>query len=279
MSTRTTTPDPNPPAPLLRVADLSYAAGGKTILAGVSFAMAEGEVRAVIGPNGAGKSTLCRLVAGLAEKDGGRVELAGRDADAMSRRETALAACLIPQIQGDLPAFAVRDCVMMGRYPHADFWRGPGPADAEAVDAALNLAGVAHLAERLLPTLSGGERQLVSIASGLAQESRLLVLDEPSSFLDPARRDALFRLIRRLNRERGLSFLVVTHDVNMAMFLADRVLALRDGRTVFEGPAGELARPGLLRDIYGVDFALLPPGPDGRRLALSPLLAEAATWT
>ncbi len=260
-------------APLLKVGDLSFAVRGKTILSGVSFRMQRGEIRAVIGPNGAGKSTLARCLAGVIAKSGGLVEIAGRCQEALSRRELARKICYLPQFSGTLPAFRVRDYVLMGRYAHSGFWSGLEQGDGERADDAMRLAGVAHLADRFLPTLSGGERQLAAIAAGLAQEADLLILDEPATFLDPGRQERLVELILRLNRERGVSLLVVTHDINMAMLFTCRTLALREGRVAFDRPSGELSEPGTLAGIYGVDFDFLDIG-NGRRIALSAGMAR-----
>lgn len=257
-----------PLRPLL-VDNLSCGIAGKSILSGVRFSMEQGEVRAVIGPNGAGKSTLARCVSGVAKKSGGTVSLFGRDQDSLSRREMAAMVCHMPQIQGSLPAFTVRDFVGMGRYAHSGFWQGLGVRDREMADAAMELAGVSRFADRLLPTLSGGERQMVAIAAGLAQEAKLLVLDEPATFLDPLHQDMLLDLIRKLNRERGVSLLIVTHDINMAMLFTHRTLALREGKVVYDGPSAGLSGGNALETIYGMEFALLPLESRGGFLAMS----------
>lgn len=262
----TSPPSPNASAPLLLAEDVSFAARGKAILSGVSFAMRRGEIRAVIGPNGAGKSTLLRCLAGVAAKTGGAVFIGGENLDVLPRRELARRICYLPQFTGRLPSFRVRDYVLMGRYAHSGFWSGMDPGDGGRADQALALVGIEGLAQRLLPTLSGGERQLAAIAAALAQEAELLILDEPAAFLDPGRQARLLELVRRLNRERGISLLLVTHDVNAAMLVSDRTLALRDGRAVFDGPSGELATAGLLEKIYGTAFSLLETG-GSRRLA------------
>lgn len=261
-------PDRRSP-PLLEVEDLSFAVRDKTILSGIRFRMDEGEIRAIIGPNGAGKSTLVRCIAGVAKKSGGSVAFSGVGQDQVSRKELARRVCYMPQIQGSLPPFTVRDFVGMGRYAHGGFWRDMRRGDAEAVDAAMELAGVSELADRLLPTLSGGERQMTAIAAGLAQEARLLVLDEPGTFLDPAHQDMLLELIIRLNREQGISLLIVTHDVNMAIHFTHATLALQKGKTAFDGASADLVHDDVLADIYGTDFAFLPLGGTGGSLAVS----------
>ncbi|MDR1521206.1 MAG: ABC transporter ATP-binding protein [Planctomycetota bacterium] len=243
---------------LLRAVDLSFSAGGKSIISGVSFAMRPGEFRAVIGRNGAGKSTLARRLAGLAP-GGGEVRIRGRAADSLSRRELAREICYLPQIQERTPAFSVRDYVMLGRYPHTGFWRGPGRGDRDIVQAALEMTGLAGLADRPLPTLSGGERQLAAIAGGLAQEAVLLILDEPAAFLDPFNQSLLLACLGRLNRVKGVSLLVITHDVNLALLFAQRALALKSGRVVFDGPPGDLTAA-RLHGIFDIPFASFKVG-------------------
>lgn len=254
-------------APFLDVREVGYSVSGGDIIAGVSFDMRPGELRAVIGPNGAGKSTLARCLAGVLKATAGEVLISGTPAAAMSRRRLAANVCYMPQFHGDLPAFSVREYVLMARYAHAGFWRGLGGEDNAIADAALAMTGTGALSERPLPTLSGGERQLVSLAAGVAQEARLLILDEPATFLDPGHQDLLLDIIGRLNREQGISFLVVTHDVNMAMLFTHRTLALKLGRVAFDGPSAKLADDGVLRDIFDMEFEFARIG--DRRLAFS----------
>lgn len=252
----------------LTVENLTYASAGKTIISGVGFAMERGELRAVIGLNGSGKSTLVRCVAGAAKKSGGRVIVFGADQESLSRRELAGKVCLVPQAQDSPPAFTVREFVGMGRYAHSGFWGGSDGRDGEKTDAAMELAGVERLADRALPTLSGGEMRLTAIAAGLAQEAELMLLDEPAAFLDPFHRDRLLELIQRLNRERGVSFLIVTHDVNLAMLFTHRTLALREGKAIYDGPSAGLSSESELEGVYGLGFRMLALEGANRLLAV-----------
>lgn len=261
-------------APLLEIAGLSVSIGGRIILDQVGFSVMEGELLAVIGPNGAGKSTCVRCLAGATGGWTGRIALGGVELRRLSRRELALRACYLPQTRGEPPAFSVREYVRMGRYAHRGVWGGMRAGDARAVDAALADAGIPHLGDRLLPTLSGGERQMAAIAAGLAQESRLLVLDEPATFLDPLRQDKLLDLLEKVNRERGVSVLMVTHDINAAMLRTHRAVALREGRLVYDGPSSGLARASALRDVYGMEFVYAAL-PGGGTAAVSAAMARA----
>ncbi|MCD8350717.1 MAG: ABC transporter ATP-binding protein [Planctomycetaceae bacterium] len=259
-------------APLLEISGLSIALGGKPILNYVDFTMQPGEIRAIIGPNGAGKSTCVRCLAGVVAGWTGGIKLDGRAHADLSRRELARLVCYLPQIGGTLPAFSVWDYVSMGRYVHLGLWDGLGARDAEAIDRALHDVGIGNLRDRRLTTLSGGERQMAAIAAGLAQEARLLVLDEPATFLDPLRQDMLLQLVGKINQERGVSVLMVTHDVNAAMLHTHRTLALHDGRVVYDGPSAELRGEETLRRIYDMDFAFAPV-PGGHTLAVSKRMA------
>ncbi|MCD8139635.1 MAG: ABC transporter ATP-binding protein [Planctomycetaceae bacterium] len=262
--------------PLLDVSGLSVSLGGKPVLQDVAFTMQQGEIRAIIGPNGAGKSTCVRCLAGVVAGWTGGIRLDGRAQAELSRRELARLVCYLPQIGGALPAFSVWEYVSMGRYAHIGLWDGLGARDAEAIDRALHDVDIIHLRDRRLTTLSGGERQMAAIAAGLAQEARLLVLDEPATFLDPLRQDMLLELVGRIHRERGVSVLMVTHDVNAAMLHTHRTLALRGGRVVFDGLSGELADDATLRRIYAMDFAFAPVA-GGHTLAVSKRMAGVDT--
>jgi ABC-type cobalamin/Fe3+-siderophores transport systems, ATPase components len=243
---------------LLEVNGISCSIQGKTIISDISFHMKRGEIRAVIGPNGAGKSTLVRCIAGILKTGGGTIVVDGKERRSISRKEFAQCICYMPQMQGDMPPFTVRDFVAMGRYAHDSFWRRGTRGEKDRINDAMALAGVTGFADRRMPTLSGGERQMAAIAAGLAQEARLLILDEPATFLDPARQDNLLRIMQRLNRERAISILVVTHDVNMAVHFTHRILAMKKGAVVFDGESRDAADANILETVYDSPFSLLP---------------------
>lgn len=247
---------PNPSNLLLEVSKLSCHIGDKVILDAVSFSMKPGEMRAIIGSNGSGKSTCVRCLCKIIDNWKGSVKLAGRSISRIDRRELAGLVCYLPQSRGIPPAFTVWDFVSMGRYVHTGLLAGLKPEDVEHIHDALAVTGMEHLRHRMLPTLSGGELQMAAIAAGLAQGAQLLVLDEPATFLDPVRQEMLLQLLQRLNHERGVGVLMITHDVNAAICFTEYTLALRDGRVVYDGLSCDLASQETLRKIYEMSFRI-----------------------
>jgi iron complex transport system ATP-binding protein len=248
------------------------AAGGRTVLRGIDLELAEGEQVALLGANGSGKSTLLRVVSGVLSPATGRVELLGRPIDSWGRGELARWVTVLPQGM-ELPhGFRVSEVVALGRIPHARSWFATSGADEAAVTRALVDADVEELADRGVHELSGGERQRVLVALALAQEPRLLLLDEPTAHLDVAHQLGLIQLLERLRAARGLTVLAVLHDLNLAARFADRAVILHEGRLVpAEGESGrfDLRR---LRDAFGVTIAEAMTA-DGRRV-LAPDMPE-----
>ncbi len=256
-------------SPLLAIDDLSVSLGGKDILRGVSFAVEPGEWVAVAGPNGAGKSTLLRRLARVLPSFAGTgsVLLDGRPLDSLPRRTLARDLAFVPQLEEGENPFTVREFVLLGRYPHLSPFTSIGPADREAVAAALDATGMEGFAERRMDTLSGGERQRAAVAGALAQGAPFLLLDEPTAHLDPRHQDEVLDLLSRLNA-RGTALLTVTHDLNAAASRARRVLALREGRVAWFGPAAGFLEQAVLEPLFGKRFSFAVHPADGRRVAL-----------
>ena len=204
-------------------------------LVGVSLEVRAGEFHAVLGPNGSGKTTLVRAALGLVRRVAGRAEILGRPARDWSRRELARVVGVLPQREDNLFPQRVRETVLLGRYPHLSLLGGMGANDRAAVERALVACDAADLADRWLWSLSGGEYQRVRLARALAQEPRLLVLDEPTTSLDLRHEMELFELVRALVDAHGLAALMITHHVNLAARFADQVLILAEGRAVARG--------------------------------------------
>ncbi len=228
--------------PLLRLNAVRYRYPGASsdALAGVSLSVGPGEFHAVIGPNGSGKTTLVRVALGALAPLAGSADIDGRPAYRWPRQALARLVGVVPQREDNLFPQRVRETVLLGRYAHLSLWGRERPEDHAAVMRALTACDAQHLAERWVWTLSGGEYQRVRVARALAQEPRLLVLDEPAVSLDLQHEMGLFELIRGLVDTQGLGVLMITHDLNLAARFADSLLLLEGGegggRPIASGP-------------------------------------------
>ena len=216
----------------------------------VSLELRSGELVALLGPNGSGKTTLVRVALGLHAPQAGVASILGRPARDWPRRDLARVVGVVAQREDNLFPQRVRETVRLGRYPHLGPWAVERDADRAAVERALERCDVAAFADRWLWTLSGGEYQRVRIARALAQEPRLLVLDEPTASLDVRHEMELFQLVRRLADAEGLGVLLVTHDVNLAARFADRVALLANGRLAAAGAPGDVLRQDVLEAVF-----------------------------
>ena len=242
------------PSDIISVRDFSFAFGKKAILKNITLAAPEGAYLSVIGPNGAGKTTLLKCVNRILAGGTGEIVVAGRPLREYSQRELARVLSYVPQAEGRSAPFTVREFVTMGRYPYFTPFSSVRARDREAVAEALDITGTTAFADRPLATLSGGERQRVFIAAAVAQAGRVMLLDEPTTFLDPKHQVEIHALLRRLHRERGVTIVSVTHDVTAAVLYSDLILALKNGAVAFIGPASEILAPGRLEGIYEVAF-------------------------
>lgn len=224
---------------------------GQRVLDEVSTHVATGDVTGIIGPNGAGKSTLLQLLCGLLSPESGNVFLNKSPLDQYTDRERARCVAYMPQSVSPAFSLTVREVVALGRFPHLGPFGSLGAPDHEIVQDCLAQTGTSHLATRDFLSLSGGERQRVLLASVLAQEPQLLLLDEPTSSLDLPHEAAFFRQLRTLSG-RGLGIVIVTHDINMAAQFCDRLVLLgKDHRLVKQGGPSEVLQADILTDAYG----------------------------
>lgn len=231
--------------------DVVFAYGPIRALDHVSVAVAEGEFFMVAGPNGSGKSTLLKIMAGLEQPRSGSVELMGRALRAYRRKERSRIVAYLPQsVPMDFP-FTALEVVLMGRHPHLPLLHMEGPTDTTKAMEAMTRTAVAHLWDRPVTSLSGGERQRVFLAQALCQEPRLLLLDEPTAALDPAHQVRLMDLLEDLRREKGLTVVMVSHDINLAAMYGDRVMLLKNGRVVCLGTPQDVFTFQTLEETYG----------------------------
>lgn len=242
---------------MINIQDYSFSIGGNPILRRVNLNVSEGEYVSLIGPNGAGKSTLLNCVMRIFKDGQGRIELDGDDITSFSQRKLARLISYIPQ--QDITGFpvTVTEFVMMSRYPHMSPFTTVRDNDRSAAREALAITGCSHLAHRNLATLSGGERRTISIAAALAQECGIMLLDEPTAFLDPKHEMDIFALIKRINRDHGRTVLLVTHNINHAALDSDRIGILKNGECVFCGPPRDMMNNKILEPVYGMTFSFI----------------------
>ncbi|MFW6286804.1 MAG: ABC transporter ATP-binding protein [Candidatus Sumerlaeota bacterium] len=242
----------------LDIRALSCTLHGVDILHNVSAEIGAGQTWSIVGANGAGKSTLLKCLMRIHPRSSGQVRLFGQDIARYSQRELARRVSYVPQAGNDQQfPYTIRQFVRMGRYPYSGPFGSSHPGDAAAIDSAMERAGVTEFAERTMRTLSGGERQKVFIAAALAQGGDVLLLDEPTAFLDYRHQAEVYQILHAINRESGATIVTVTHDVNAAILMGGNALALRDGRVAFCGPVGELACEEKLGEIFDATFRFI----------------------
>lgn len=225
---------------------------GAKVLEDIGFHVRGGEMFGIIGPNGSGKSTMLKLLSGVETPEDGEIRFASRPLGAYSRKELARRMAVLEQEPLPAVGFTVREVVEMGRYPHQN-WFGDEPEEADRlIDGIMSRLDLTNLAERTLENLSGGEKQRVALAKVMAQEPELLMLDEPTTFLDIGRQIQLLDRIREWQREAGLTVVAVLHDLNLAALYCDRLLLLHRGRIVGIGSPEEILTPDRLAGVYGI---------------------------
>jgi len=237
--------------------DLSVAYGERVVVRDLDIDVFDRTTTAVIGPNGCGKSTLLRALGRLMPARRGHVLLDGQRIDRMPTREVARLLGLLPQSPTAPDGITVADLVSLGRHPHQSWYRQWSGDDERAVSEALAWTGISELADRPVDALSGGQRQRAWISMALAQGTELLLLDEPTTYLDLAHQIDVLDLVERMHTERGRTVVMVLHDLNLAARYADRLVAMKDGRIVASGPPAQVLTVDLLRDVFGLQARVL----------------------
>ena len=262
----------------LQAENVTLAYGGApAVVEDLTLGILDGRVTSIIGPNGCGKSTLLRALSRLMMPRGGSVVLDGEAIHRQPTKEVAKRLCLMPQ-QPDAPeSITVEDLARRGRYPHQSMFQPPSSKDQVAVERALELTGMAELRERTVDELSGGQRQRAWIAMALAQDTPLLLLDEPTTYLDIAHQQEVLDLVHRLNRDEGRTVVLVLHDVNNAAQVSDQIVAMREGRIVQQGSPEDVLQPTVLRQVFGVacDVVMHPESRSPVTVPRSALTLEA----
>jgi iron complex transport system ATP-binding protein len=231
----------------------AYRHGAPLVVDRVSLAIERGELVGLLGPNGSGKTTMLKLMGGILRPGQGSVTFEGRRLADWPRREAARKIAYVPQETHAPFDFSVMEIVLMGRFPHLGSFALEGPEDLAVAQRALEATGMSAFAERLFHTLSGGEKQRVVIASALAQDPELLLLDEPTASLDVGHQLEVQQLLTRLNASGRVAMVLSTHDLNLAASLCRRLILIRDGRVLASGPTADVLTPANVRALYDVE--------------------------
>ncbi len=252
----------------IRSLTVSYRSGPPA-LSGVSLGIAGGEMVGLLGPNGSGKTTLLRAIAGSLPSAGGEILVDGNPVASLAHKERARRMAFVPQRPEAVPDLTVFETTLMGRYPHRAFMEDYTPEDAAIARRALEDTALSHLAERPVRTLSGGEMQRVFVARAFAQQADILLLDEATTGLDPAHATALLDRVRARNQRRRATVLMAIHDLNLAALYCDRLVFLRRGAVLADGPTREVFTAATLRAVYDAPFLVLNHPANGLPQALS----------
>ncbi len=238
----------------IEIDKVGYEITGKTILRDVSFTVREGEYISIVGPNGAGKTTLLKMMSKILPVTIGDIYVYGSPLAAYCQKKLAKIISYVPQGAGAMFPFSVLEFVMMGRYPHLSSFIKISGEDRRAVYAAMEMTKITQFAENPINILSGGERQKVFIAAALAQGASMMLLDEPTTFLDPKRQSEINSILKNINKESNITIVSVTHDINHAISSSDRIIAMKDGCVVFNGAPTELMGNNNLERIFDISF-------------------------
>lgn len=258
----------------LSARDLTVGYGDAPVIGGLNVQVPDGQITTVIGPNGCGKSTLLRSLARLLRPKSGAVLLDGHDIASLPTKEVARTLGLLPQSPTAPAGLTVLELVSRGRHPHQSWYRQWSNDDEQAVAEALELTDVADLADRPVDALSGGQRQRVWIAMTLAQQTELLLLDEPTTFLDLAHAIDVLDLVEDLRTTHGKTVVMVLHDLNLAARYSDRLVVMRDGAMLAEGSPAEVITPTVLQEAFGLR-AQVVSDPTGAGPLVVPLTKRA----
>lgn len=255
---------------MLEVRGLHVSYGATRVVHGIDLDVTEGDVTSIIGPNGSGKSTVLNAITRTVPATG-RIRVIGQDTATMSRRAMAQVVGMLGQVRDTPMDMTVRELVGLGRSPHRPWFHPLSLHDRTIVSEVIEQAGLGAFADRTVTTLSGGEAQRAWIAMALAQRPRMLLLDEPTTYLDIAHQVEVLDLVRQINHDTGLTVVMVLHDLNHAGFYSDHVIALENGRVVETGPPSQVLNVDLIRAVYGIEVEIdHPAGADWPRIHTLP---------
>ncbi|WP_433205785.1 ABC transporter ATP-binding protein [Nocardia sp. CA-107356] len=252
----------------LAAQDVTLGYGDRVIVDGLSIDIAPGVITTVIGPNGCGKSTMLRSLGRLLRPQQGRILLDGKAISSMKTKDVARIVGMLPQSPVAPEGLTVADLVARGRHPHQSWIRQWSATDEDEVLSALAATGIAELADRALDELSGGQRQRAWISMALAQGTDILLLDEPTTYLDLAHSVEVLDLVDRLHCDLGRTVVMVLHDLNLAIRYSDQLIVMRDGRIIAQGAPADIINVALLREVFDLDASVLEDPVSGRPMVV-----------
>jgi len=247
---------------------LSIGYGKQTIVTGLNLEIPDGKVTALIGANGSGKSTILKAMARIMKPSGGETLLDGKSIARMPTKEVAKRLAILPQSPVSPEGLTVRELVSYGRFPHQRGFGSLNGQDRKMIEWAIEVTGLGDLADRPVDQMSGGQRQRAWIAMALAQDTDILFLDEPTTFLDMAHQLEVLMLLRRLNEEEGKEIVMVVHDLNHASLFSDYIVAIKDGAAVCAGSPREVITRRMMREVFGIEADILEDRRTGAPLIL-----------
>jgi len=240
----------------LQVTGISFSYGKKSVLRNISFSVPHGSICGLLGPNGSGKTTLLGCISGIKQPESGSILLNGKAVQKMTRKEIAREISVVPQQTGFIFPFKVLDMVLMGKAPVKEIWETPSLADRQEALDVLERLGIRELAGRTFQQISGGEKQMVLIARALVQNTKIMLLDEPTSHLDIKNKVLILNLIKRVSFENRITVLMTLHDPNLALHYCDQIILLKNGEIMNQGDTGEVMQSQQLSNVYGLEVLL-----------------------
>ncbi len=254
---------------IIKIENLCLNINGKQILQNVSFDVENGQRLAIVGANGAGKTTLLKCIDKIVSNWQGKITVAGKNLKKYSQKELAKIIAYVPQSTYVNAPFSAKEFVMMARFPHLSAFSVVTAEDKKIAEEAMTLTEINDFATQALATLSGGEMQRVNIAAALAQQSNVMLLDEPTTFLDYKHQADIQTLLNKINTEKTITTISVTHDINTAVMFSDRIVVIKNGKVVFDGKPYEIMDNKILLNIYDKKFIFTEHPQTGQKLLIT----------
>lgn len=249
-------PDMKQKKPAMEVRDLFFSYGKNKVLEGTSFTIEEGKITTIMGANGCGKSTLFNLMTKNLYPRKGNIFLHGKNIQNLGLKDFARRVSIVHQYNSSADDITVERLVSFGRTPHMKMMQGHSDEDEKLIRWAMEVTNVLKYRDREVSRLSGGQRQRVWIAMALAQNTKILFLDEPTTYLDIRYQIEILELVKKLNREYGITIIMVLHDINQAIHFSDRIIGLKDGKVTAQGAPDEVITEDCIRDLYGISLGV-----------------------